>query len=318
MSGRVIGVGTALLLAPVTAELLQAYLGDLGGPLGLVFLVVFLAPLYGGATLLIREVSLRTGRGWPGRLLLATAFGVAMPTLIDVSLFTPVRADVNDWSGIVSTASLGGIGWAAVVTWVGGHVLMSIAAPMIVAESLSREQRPWLGKAGLAVTALGFLGVASLVHQDATSHYRVDADLVEYAVSAAVVAGLVVLAFTPLGAPLRCGDHRVPPVWVCLLVGVVGMAAFELVPLSWAGVAQDLGVLGVGLAAIGWWSRSPRWSAQRVAALVLGALMERTVSGFLTPLPPGTTGAEKAGQSVIYLVLLLGLGLALHRRTHQS
>lgn len=65
MRGRVIGVVAVLLLAPITAELLQAYLGDLGGPGGLIFLVVFLAPLYGGAALLTREVSVRTGRGWP-------------------------------------------------------------------------------------------------------------------------------------------------------------------------------------------------------------------------------------------------------------
>lgn len=95
------GVLVLLLLAPVSAELLQAYLGDLGGPFGMVFLVLFLAPLYGGAGLLIREIAARTGRGWPGRLLLAGAFGVAMPTLIDGSLFTPVMPDVDDWSTIV-------------------------------------------------------------------------------------------------------------------------------------------------------------------------------------------------------------------------
>ncbi|MFT3873259.1 MAG: hypothetical protein QM714_11540 [Nocardioides sp.] len=71
MSGRAVGIVTTMLLAPVTAELLQAYLGDLGGPVGLVFVVPFFAPLYGGAALLIREVSVRTGRGWPGRLLMA-------------------------------------------------------------------------------------------------------------------------------------------------------------------------------------------------------------------------------------------------------
>ncbi len=315
MSGRVIGVTTALLLAPISAELLQAYLGDLGGPAGLAFLVVFLAPLYGGATLLIREVSLRTGRGWPGRLLLATAFGVAMPTLIDVSLFTPVRRDVDDWSTIFHAASFLGIGWLAVITWVGGHVLMSVGAPMVVAEGLSRSRGPWLGKVGLTVTALGFLALATLVHRDATSQYPVDAGPREYAVSAAVVAALVALALTRLGEPLADGEHRVPPVWGCLLVGVVAMAGFDVVPLSWPGLVQDLGVLVVGLAAVGWWSQSPRWTSRHVAALVFGALLARTLTGFLAPLPPGTTVAEKLSQSVVYLVVLLALGLALNHRT---
>lgn len=91
------GILAVLLLAPVSAELLQAYLGDLGGPVSLIFVVLFFAPLYGGAALLIREISVRTGRGWRGRLLLAAAFGVAMPTVIDLSLFTPHRDDVDDW-----------------------------------------------------------------------------------------------------------------------------------------------------------------------------------------------------------------------------
>jgi len=92
-----------VLLAPVFAELIQAYLGDLGGVFGLLFFVVFLAPLYGGAVLLIREVTVRTGRGWPSRLLLATAFGVAMPTLVDVSLWSP-RTTPTSTTGTTSWA----------------------------------------------------------------------------------------------------------------------------------------------------------------------------------------------------------------------
>ena len=70
----------ALLLgAPVCAELLQAYLDITGDPCSRwCSLVFFFAPLYGGAAVLIREVAVRTGRGWPGRLLLAAAFGLLM------------------------------------------------------------------------------------------------------------------------------------------------------------------------------------------------------------------------------------------------
>jgi len=60
---RFVGVVCLLFGAPVFAELIQSYLditGELGGTL---FLIVFLAPLYGGAALLIREVAVRTGPG---------------------------------------------------------------------------------------------------------------------------------------------------------------------------------------------------------------------------------------------------------------
>ena len=65
--------------APLTAEYLQAYLSSTGDlPAMLAGILVF-APLYGGAALLIREIAVRTGRGWTGTLLRGAAFGVAMP-----------------------------------------------------------------------------------------------------------------------------------------------------------------------------------------------------------------------------------------------
>src|SRR6185295_20013559 len=66
---RIVGVIALLLAAPVFAELLQSYLPNTDAALDVLLAVVFLAPLYGGAALLIREVALRTGRGWRDRLL---------------------------------------------------------------------------------------------------------------------------------------------------------------------------------------------------------------------------------------------------------
>ena len=54
------------LASPVCAEFVQGYLPITGDPLGLLVALLILAPLYGGAALLIREVAVRTGRGWPG------------------------------------------------------------------------------------------------------------------------------------------------------------------------------------------------------------------------------------------------------------
>ncbi len=318
MRGKVIGVVTILLLAPITAELLQAYLGDLDGPLGMLVLVVFLSPLYGGIALLIREVSVRTGRGWTGRLLLATAFGVGMATIIDLSLFTERRADIDGWSDIFNAASWGGIGWYAVVTWVGGHVLMSVSVPIVVAESLAQRPGPWLGPVGLLVVGAGFLTVAYWLHIDQGTISSATASSTEYTVAGFVVASLTALAFTPLGRPLPTRPGGTPSVLVCAIAGFVGMAAFDLVPASWTGVAIDLTVLLISGILISRWLSSALSSQRHLAALAFGALLARTLTGFLSPLPQDTTWPEKIGQNATYLIVVLLLGWALHRRTRRK
>lgn len=312
---RWVGVVLLLALAPLTAELLAAYLGDLGGVPGMLFLIVFFAPLYGGAALLVREVAVRRGLGWPGRLLLAAAFGVAMPTLVDVSLFTPRRDEIPYWDDIMAAATVGDLSAYAVLTWVGGHVVMSVAAPIVVAETIADRPGPWLGRLGLGLTPVGIVLVAALVHADAEAPPRT-ADGTDYVVSVAVVLALVGLALTRLGRPMTVvPGRRSGSVAACGTGAFVAMACFDLVPTSWLGVVLGLALaVGVGLVVLHW-SRSASWSAAHVAALAMGALLARTCIGMLAPLPSGTTWSEKITQHVIYVALLLALGWVMARRT---
>jgi MYXO-CTERM domain-containing protein len=100
----------ALLLAPVCAEFSSGYLPSTGKPLELLNELVIFAPLYGGALLLIRETVVRLGGGWPSRVLLSLAFGIAMPGLIDLSLFTTVRTDVDGWDQIFTPTYVDALG----------------------------------------------------------------------------------------------------------------------------------------------------------------------------------------------------------------
>lgn len=308
-----LGILTLLVLAPLSAELLSAYLGDLGGPLHLVGFVVFLAPLYGGAGLLIREVSVRAGWGWRGRLLLAAAFGVAMATLIDGSLFTAHRGDIAGWDDLHSAANWLGISWFSAVIWVLGHVAMSVAAPLAVAEGMARRPGPWLGPIGLVVTAAGFLGVAVAVNRDAASQFSYAT--VEVVVSVVVIAVLVALAASPWGRPLPPTRQRVPSP---LLAAGLGLAAIVLVDLAvpgwigvgWVGVVVALAVVGVLRSAA-----SPDWNPRLTAAIGWGALLGRTLTGLLSVLSVADDRAAGLAQSGVYLVALVGLGIVLERRT---
>lgn len=170
---RIAGVLALLLGAPAFAELIQSYLPSTGALGSTLFLVAFLAPLYGGAALLIREVTLRTGRGWQGRLLLAGAFGVLMPTWVDKSLWTPQSPEeIELWGDALGLTTVAGVSVFAATSWVCGHVIMSVGAPLVVVEALLPEgrARAWLGPLWLVVlTVLG----APLDAETTTTRYAV-------------------------------------------------------------------------------------------------------------------------------------------------
>src|SRR5688572_16120751 len=71
-------------MSPFIAEYL---LGNLSA--GALMPLLFIAPLYGGGALIVREVARRCGLGWPGILLLALAYGLFEEGLSLQTLFNP-------------------------------------------------------------------------------------------------------------------------------------------------------------------------------------------------------------------------------------
>lgn len=316
---RVTGVLALLFGAPVFAELIQSYLditGELGGTL---FLIAFLAPLYGGAALLVREVAVRTGRGWPGRLLLAAAFGVLMPTWVDLSLWIPQSAEEIDLWGDIRGVTIAGVSVLALSSWAMGHVVMSIAAPLVVVEALlpNGRGRPWLGWFGTTVLTVLAVGVATLIHFDEEGP-AAETSMAKYGLSLLLAGGLTAAAFTPLGRPLtpQPGRATASP----LLLGIAGfvlMSAFDLTPASWLGLVLVWGALVAAVAILLRCARSPDWTARHLVAFAFGAILERTLIGFLVPTPPGGDASGKLAQNVVVLVLVLALGLLLRARTRE-
>jgi hypothetical protein len=315
----VLAVLTILVLAPILAELLSSYLGETGDLGRMLFTVAFLAPLYGGACLVIREVCLRTGRGWTGRLLLAAAFGVTMATLVDGSLFTASRPDAVGFDEAVVVATIGGFPAFAAVSWVVGHVAISIGAPTALAEGLFPRirERPWLGPVGTVLVGLFGVGIALLIRYDAET---VRADGIEAALSGAMALVLVAAAFSPLGRPRRAGeDRRMPSPALTACAGFVAMLVFDLAPTSWLGLALDLAVAAVAA----WFLReratpSNRWTANHVVAVAWGAIAARSAIGFLVPVPDGVVATAKYAQNAILLAMVLSIGVVLVRQSRTA
>ncbi|SED42146.1 hypothetical protein SAMN04489844_4380 [Nocardioides exalbidus] len=300
-----------LVLAPLCAELLSAYLAVAGDVATSAFLVLFLGPLYGGAALLIREVAVRTGRGWTGVVLMAAAFGVAMTALIDLSLWTTDRTDVAGWSDIVGAARVQGVSAFALASWVGGHVALSIGAPLLLVDAgvPAVRGRPVLGRLGIGITLLAALAVAAAVHLDPERSGILHTSLPRYALAAAAVLALVATALSPFGRPRPLVDgRRAGRPWQVFLAGVVLTALLDLAPPGWVGVTCIVVAAVLAVALVGRSVRSPGWTRRHAVALALGVVLERTAVGALAPPAPGVPAGAVVAQAVVLALLLLVVG----------
>lgn len=315
-----------LLGAPVTAEYLQNYLTDTGRPLHVVAGVVFFAPLYGGAALLIRELAVRRGLGWRGILLLAATFGLVMTAVIDVSLWTPARADVPYWAELrahTMVSSLG-IAFAPLVSWVLGHVVFSIAVPLALLDGLapSTRGRPLLSRAGTTVLAALLVAVALTIHHGE----RVRAVRPPPAGAILIAALLLVLVAVALFGSRLSGtrgnrvrgelpgadDTRARPparrrFWLLVVMGAIWAVVAGVAPPTWPGVAVILTLLTGYVVALQLLSRRSSWSTLQVSALAAGAVVVQALLGLLTPLPPGVDPVARTIQAAIQVGLVVGI-----------
>jgi hypothetical protein len=304
-----------LVLSPICAEYLIGYLELMSRPLELLTGLLFLAPLYGTAAVLIREAARRTGRGWPTILLLGTAFGLVQAGLVDQSLFNPDFLDEAVWDEERLPTLLPGLGVSVnhAVTFLAGHALWSFAAPIAVVESCVPRvaHRPWLGRKGLsAMTAL--YGLAVLVFF--TEHTRTFmASPAQLGTAAALSLSLAAAAFA---IPRRRGGRpgRVPAARVVGAVGTVLLASYHLPPATWAGTALKAVLLGAALGSLAWWGTRERWGRAHILAAGGAALVANTAVSFLvTPVGEVFYPAKYAANTALLLLVLALLAWARHR-----
>ncbi|MEV4576790.1 hypothetical protein AB0K16_26445 [Nonomuraea jabiensis] len=308
------------LLSPLVAEFL---LGDF--PLTYLYFLLLLAPTYGGAAVVIREVARRKGLGWPSIVLMALAYGVFEEGIMTMSLFNPDYAGQRLLDpGYVPALGIG-VPWTLFVLAL--HTVWSMSVPVAVMEELAGELRttPWLGRAGLGVAAvLAVLGAASTtLFSYQNGHFLAS---VPQLVSVVVIVVLLVVAAFRLPRPGRATEWateratgRAPSPWLVLGAALVAGLVFELQTVVdglpvWSTVVMLVAAeAGIAWAALTWSAREG-WDGRHRMALAGGALLTYAWHAFFShPLVPSSPSLDLAGHLVFGLGAVALLVVALQR-----
>ncbi|MGW3495252.1 hypothetical protein [Streptomyces sp. NPDC001020] len=305
--GRRFAPAAALLvLSPICAEYLIGYDQIIGRPLELLTGLLLLAPLYGTAALMIREITRRTGRGWPTILLLGAAFGLFQAGLVEQCLFNPDFFDDPSWDQerLPTLVPALGISVSQVLSFIAGHVIWSYAAPIAVVEACVPRlaDQPWLRKGGMSFTVVLYVLAILLFSHELTRDFTATPG--QLGTTAAIVLALASAAFViPRRRSARPG--RVPSPWLVGATAAVLLTVHQLVPSTWTGGAIDVLTLASLGGLLWWWSAREQW--KRVHALAVGGaalVVNGGLSFVVEPLGQVSYTAKYAANTVLMLAVM--------------
>jgi hypothetical protein len=284
------------------------------------FVLLILAALYGSGAILVRELRVRWGKGWPSLLVLGAAYGIVEEGLMVKSFFDP------NW---VDLGKLGAYGRWAGVNWIWSleltiyHAVFSIAIPVLLVELLfpARRNERWIGRRGM-------IGLSLLLLADVVAGflwltpYR--PPLVPYLLAVAAVPALGLAAWNWPVRSARLQARRVPRPLHLAGIGLGSTLAFFV--CCWALPSLGVPVLTTALAVVvlvglvawrvGCLSGRGTWTDEHKLALAGGAL------GFFVLLAPlqqldATRPDNTAGMALVGLataILLLALWQRVRRQ----
>ena len=276
---RFAGVLALLVLAPWVGEYL---LGNI--PLSQLVALPFLVPMYGCGALLIREVTRRSGRGWPTVLLLGAAYGVVEAGLVDQSLFNQHFEGTGFLSRTTYLPALG-LTVSDGLSFVAGHAVWSVGTAVAFAEFAVPDLRrtPWLGRTGLSITAVLYLLGCLIVYRDLVREEGFVASAGQRLGAVATALALIVLGLV-LPSAEADGNRRpgrVPRPWVLGAGTLVVLGAFFGRPEDWAGVVLGGALLAGGSVVLRWLSGRAGFGVRHEWAVAGGALLTYAWGGFV-------------------------------------
>jgi len=287
-----------LLFAPFTAEYMIGYL-DVTGSFDLMFLyLIFFGPLYGGAALIIREVTRRAGLGWPTMIILAFAFSLFQAGLVDHGLFNPSFQDIDYWQDLRDPTyiPLFGISAYQAVEFISGHVIWSIAVPIVFIEIFFSKQKkePWLSNFNFVIIFILYLLASAFIFQDQVTMDQFLPSLTQFIFTGIIVIVLIFAAFV-VGRRHRHSSRKVAPnPWLVGAITLLILSMHTIIELlgalfgfpadfmmAWPGVILRFILLLLLGYLVLHWSKRKFWGAMHHLALAGGAILTRTWVAFL-------------------------------------
>ncbi len=178
---------------------------------------LFMMAFYGSANLLIRELRVRRGLGWPGVLLLGAVFGFANEGIIAVTWFHVIPTD-----GYILQ---NGVDWAWAAGLTAFHAIFSVVVPIAFVEVLFPRiaARSWLSRRSTVAFAVLFVLTTAAGFGPAT--YRVN----QWPVLAAMIVLTTVALALPPAKARAISTRRTPKLWPLRLYGVLAAFLFFFV-----------------------------------------------------------------------------------------
>ncbi|TWU52041.1 hypothetical protein [Rubripirellula reticaptiva] len=315
---RLLQVFTLATFAPICAEYLSAYDSSTGDPLVLLQGLIILAPLYGFAAVLIRELVSRSDLGMRGTLLLAAAFGVVQAGVIDQSMFRESYLGIAVWDQMTKPTQIPQLGISAytATTFVAGHVIYSYVAPILIVESLcpASSRNRWLSRLGVSIIVVLYVVSALLVLDEHLSIEDSHASTTEISCALALSMFLVAGAYSrPQRYFESVGRFEMSATWL-FLIGLIGGISMDLAAPSWLGTIVVIFTLAC-LAAVAFFARLSR---TRLTALAFGLLLSRCLTAFsYFPLRGDVSALQKYSHNVFFIVVVLVFGMMSLRRASQ-
>ena len=315
---------TLFFIALLVAEFL---LGDF--PATWLPLIIVLAPMYGGGAILIRELTCRSGRGWPTILLLGVAYAIVEEAFTTQTLFNPDIFGMH--MHLLSHAWIPALGIGAWWTlfMLNVHAFWSIGVSIALVEGLypSRARTPWLGNIGLSVAAVLF-AIGVVYNTWYTLHHDpFRASTAQFIMSALVVVVFVIAAFLIPPASRKQADSTreplpAPPAFITGVAAFLFGAAIMLSPIlwkwNWAAVVFMLAVDLVFLVGLGLFSQCSAWTPLHTFSVGAGGALLYGAHAFMQgPVVPCPKWIALASH-VLFMVLALAVVAAGARRTHSA